>query len=448
MSTTRPPSRRPAAPIAAILVVVLAWSIATSAEPLGTGPVRSFMLDEATEIALVEDHRAPLVGIRIVFPAGSWSPWVRRTGAEEAFEIQLHDSEGSLRARADRLAAGIGLTVGVRTSAVTGSCLTADLPELIRLVKDVLSNRDFDRHELRRWNREKKISWDASQKEPNFRLAQASFRSVFEQDDPRRVPWEKPPALETDPAKLAEARDTLIRLPGRIVAFFGDLTREEAERWARDLLPAAAESPPEDLAIDFRPLIPADRRPRELSVDVPRLTQVYFDYGRDSLLYTSEDYPAFLVADHVLGGHFYSRLYVALRHEGGETYGAGTDDYEDVVQGQYSLNTFTRAPNAAATEAKLREVLRVFHEQGITEKERADAVAYLKGSRPFARQSPGQVLGRWLRERVLGLPPGFIDDLVDRAAQVSLDDINRLIARHHDPAAFTMIRVGTFRKSR
>ena len=39
-----------------------------------------------TTAALVEDHRAPLVELRIVFPSGTAAPWFREAHAEEAFE--------------------------------------------------------------------------------------------------------------------------------------------------------------------------------------------------------------------------------------------------------------------------------------------------------------------------------------------------------------------------
>jgi predicted Zn-dependent peptidase len=171
-----------------------------------------------------------------------------------------------------------------------------------------------------------------------------------------------------------------------------------------------------------------------------KLTQVYLALGRDSLPWTDPRRPAFLVADHVLGGHFYSRLYVALRHDAGDTYGAGTSDRGDVVPGTYAASTFTRAENAKAIEAKLRGVMNVFQEKGITEEERASAVSYLRGNRAFDRQSAGQVLGRFMTERRLGLAPGFLDEQIERASTLSLDEINAFIREFYDPSQYSMLR--------
>lgn len=426
---------------AVVLMLGLAHVAAVAPVRSDSATVATWAADEGTTAALVEDHRVPLVSLQIEFPAGTLSSWARENHVKEAFEIQLYDPAGALRARADRLGVSLSLSVGSRGSMLQASCFKEDLGAALALVRDVLTNRAFDRHELSRFRRQRELDWDASQKSPFFVLRQAATRALFAPDDPRRREWEKPEPVDTDVARLASARDALLRIPGRIVGFAGDLTREEVERSVAGLLPDPASEEPAGLRPELRPVIPVDQRKKEVAVPLPRLTQVYFAYGRDSLPYTDPDYPAFMVADHVLGGHFYSRLYVALRHEGGETYGAGTDNLGDVAVGPYGLATFTRVPNAAATEAKLREVLRVFREKGITEQECADAVGYLKGRRPFSKQAPEQVLARYLEERRLGLPAGFLDELVDRASRLELEEINLFIWDYYDPAQFGMVRV-------
>jgi zinc protease len=174
---------------------------------------------------------------------------------------------------------------------------------------------------------------------------------------------------------------------------------------------------------------------------MPRINQVYFAYTRPSLSYDDPDWPALMVADHVLGGHFYCRLNQALRHKGGETYGARTINRGGAVPHAYLLTTYTRAENAAIAEAKLRQVLADLHRHGISDQEREAAIGFLSGRRLFYRQSPEQVLMRYLAERRHGYPAGFHDRLVDRAAALSIEQINDFIHQFYDPAAFTMVTV-------
>ena len=74
--------------------------------------------------------------------------------------------------------------------------------------------------------------------------------------------------------------------------------------------------------------------------------------GRESLPREDPDYPAFMVASHVLGGHFYSRLNVALRHEGGETYGAFSTNLCYVFVVPYGFGTFSLTSRSLPLKSK------------------------------------------------------------------------------------------------
>ena len=422
------------------LLLAAAVAIGAPVEPAPT--VSTWAVDAGTEGALVEDHRAPIVTVRIEFPVGTWSPWTRAHHEDEAFTEQDGDPERSLRKRADALGVDLYVGMGDRGAQIFGQCLKRDLDALLGLVRDVLANTRYDEKDLRLANRARSIQWKGTETDVNFRLNQAAARALFKDpEDPRRREWEKPERIETQSAKLASARDALIRFPGRLVGFAGDLSPDEARRLAGGLLPDPIGEAPADLAPVLGPLVPASERPKDAEIRIRKLSQVYFAYGRDSLPSTDPRRPAFLVANHVFGGHFYSRLYTALRHEEGDTYGVWTRETGDIAPGVYSAGTFTRAANAERIEAKLRETMRVFHDGGITEEERVAAVGNLTGRRAFGRQSPEQILVRFMNERRLDLAPGYFDALVDRASRLTLDEINAFIREFYDPAVFSMLRV-------
>jgi predicted Zn-dependent peptidase len=403
--------------------------------------VRSWPLDRSTTLVLVQDHRAPLVQVVVEFPVGSWSPWAREQHAEEAFEIQLYDPDARLRARADELAAELSVRFGSRAATVRAVCLRDDLRDVVQLIGELLRNDRFDGKELRRWKQRAKLDWKSSQKVPEFVLAQATARTLFLPGDPRRMPYEKPRTMTTWPGPLAATRDAVVRLPGRVIGFAGALDEPAARELASSLLPEALGEAPSRTAVELLPLVPLGERPPEQSLTMSRIGQSFFHYGRASLTYADPAYAAFLIADHVLGGHFHSRMYSALRHEGGETYSAYTTGQGGTERQPYGLETFTRAENAAATEAKLRRVLQRFYDHGITEEERQAAVGFLEGRQPFSRQSPEQILDRYLWERRNGLPAGFHDALIGRATRVPLGEVNAFIRRFYDPALFRMVRV-------
>lgn len=432
--------KRSTARIPLLLVAVLGASLPCLAGDDSGFPLHTWSVDEHTTGLLVEDHRAPFAHLHLEFPAGEWSRWARQADLDTALRISLYDPEGDLRRRSDELAAGVRAGAASRHAYLVASCLKRDLPRVVGLLRDILANDRFDRDELKRWRQQVKVYWRATDTDVQFQARRLVARSLFREEDPRRKPYEEPERVETDLERLRETRDRLVRLPGRMIGLAGDLTPEEAEEIARGLLPPASAEPGVDLAPALLPALPREER-GDVTARIRRLTQVYFGLGRESLTYEDPDYPAYALANHVLGGHFYSRLYVALRHEGGETYGAFARSEGGAEPGPFVLASFTNTANAAHAEEKMRDVLRVFHAEGITEEERAETVGHFLGRRPFARQTPRQVLGRRLAERRDGLPGGFFDDLADRMAALGLEQINSFIREYYDPAQFVMGRV-------
>ena len=401
------------------LVSALVLALAALAAPAPTGArlspasAQTWSVDRGTTAVLVEDHRAPLVEVRLMFPIGRWSSWVGRAGRiDGAFALQLLDPAGTLRARADRAGADVTLSTDARMSVVALGCRRESLDSVLALARDLLANRDIDRSEIGRRNLESDLEWSAAEKNPQSMMRTHLRRILFQPRDPRRTPFEKQEHVPGDVRRLISVRDTLVRSPGRVIGFAGDLTRSEAETMARALLPPVLDAPEAPASPALPALLPKAARPKELTVKLARLTQTYLALAREAPALTDREYPAFLVADHVLGGHFYSRLYVALRHGQGDTYATGTIREGEPATGAYATWTYSRTANAAPTEAKLRGVLRTFQGGGITEEERADAVGYLLGRRAFNVQSPGQVLDRILWERSRGLPAGYRDALV------------------------------------
>ena len=420
----------------AILVVagVAGWAPTLAA----VSPVE-WNLADSTRVVLVEDRQASWAYLAVDFPIGTWSPWARANPAREAFEIQLFDPAGALRRRADALAVALTVKMYSHNARIYGSGLAEDFRNLARLMQSVLANRDFDRAELRRWRTLGDLEWERSNREPTFMRRQAGLRSLFAPGDPRRLSHEPPRRVVTDPARLVRVRDALLRLPGRTIAIAGRVSRAEAEKAVASLLPIAEPGQGLRLAPDYLPLKATTGG--AVTVEMRRLTQVYLAMVRDATPYHDADYPAYRVAAHVLGGHPYSRLAMALRHDEGDTYDASAIAPGSPVPGLFRVTTFTRTGNAAEAERKMRGVLARMHREGIGAAELRDAVGYLAGRRLFARQTPADVLGWLLQERRHGLPDGFFDRVADRAGGLTLAEVNAFVRRFLDPTVFTTVRV-------
>jgi len=158
---------------------------AASLSPAGA---RTWEIGPGTTGILVEDHRTPLVEIRLMFPVGRWSPWFRRARlADEAFFMQPRDPAGRLRARADRLGVDLALTTDARMSLLSLGCRRDDLDSALALVRDVLANRDLDRGEIKRRNVQRDLEYSAGEKNPETLLGRTAHRALLVESDPGRA---------------------------------------------------------------------------------------------------------------------------------------------------------------------------------------------------------------------------------------------------------------------
>ncbi len=425
--------------VALCLLLGLAVSARTWAEQ-GPFPVHEELLASGDHLLVAPDDRAPLVHLELHIPLGTNSSWAWDNHAPEAWSIQDDDPEGALRARANQLAVNLRLGRGSWDTFLVVSCLSRDLPATIDLVRDVLANRDFDRAALRRRRKSQRLDWKANSKSPRFVLWQETTRLMFDPRDPRRRAFERPRDPETDIVHLAEVRDALLRVPGRTLGISGDVSLEQARQIAAALLPEPS-ALPEGWEPSYLPLVAPKDRAEVTEVPLPGLTQVYFAMVREGLLMTDADYPAMLVAAHVLSGHAHARLGQALRYDDGATYAVQLAGEVGIAEPAMSISTYTRVDNAQDAELRLREALELFHAQGISEQELVDAMGFLRGREAFRLQSPTGPVGQRSWELIHELPAGFRNRAIEQAGALTVAEVNDFITRFFDPETFSLIRV-------
>jgi zinc protease len=398
-------------------------------------------LDSGDTLVVLEDHRAPLAYVIVRWPTGTLNPWFR-DNAWAAWDLAKQDPEGELAERADAMSATVSFNASGRYVSASVSCLRADLPDALDLLQDIWSAPELDGRELRRMRQGVRLEWKANLKSPVFQRSMAMEKGLYVEGDVRRDDVDGPRSLPRSTARLVEARNVVVHLPGRTVGVAGDVTQADAEALVAGLLPAPRD-PGVDVAVpEMLPVIPRAQRPDRTEVEIEGLTQAYLGVYRDSLVFTDPEYPAQLVAQHVLGGHFGSRLNTALRHDLGATYGANASGGAGHSARVFALQTSTQAERADEVEQVLLSTLEAFWQDGITAQEHQDTLRFLLGREAFAQQAPWGALRGWMWSHMLGYPQQFDRASKIGAAAMDLDDINAFIRDFYDPEQFAVVVVG------
>ncbi|MGC6507324.1 MAG: M16 family metallopeptidase [Myxococcota bacterium] len=415
-------------------------SIAQAETPM---QIHSWTLENNDTVILVEDHRVPLALVNTRFTIGSLTPWFEENHGDEAFEILYYDAEQDLAQRSNALAASLSASCGTMVCKSALTLLKEDLDSGVQLYKDLLNNTNIDLKELGRWKKSQKIDWESQLKEPDFIGYRALMAELYvDPTDARRQGYEKPDDVNEDVPTLNSTAQSIIQKPGRIIGLAGDITKEEAVAIVEGLLPESNDTVDGRTANMTKPRTVADGRPKTQVATMPNLTQVYFYYYRDGLAFNDPNFPAYRLANHVIGGHFYSRLYSALRHEEGDTYGVSASSTAYPKDpGAYVVKTFTRTDNQKSVEDKLIAVLQKYSDEGMTAEELEEAKSNMVGRRKRAQSSPMGVLGDLATNQLYGLPLDFDDIVVQQALELDLETVNAFIKDFYNPEAYTMLKV-------
>jgi zinc protease len=164
---------------------------------------------------------------------------------------------------------------------------------------------------------------------------------------------------------------------------------------------------------------------------------------------TDPGYPAFLMANQILGGGaLKNRIADRLRQKEGFSYGAGSYvnvSSQDPVASWQGYAIY--APqNAAKLEAAFQEELQKALKDGFTQEELDFArKTWLQGEE--AQRQEDRAIAGWLNSSLyLGRSVLFEAELEAKVKALKLDEVNAALRRHLDPAKLVIVKAGDFTK--
>jgi zinc protease len=219
----------------------------------------------------------------------------------------------------------------------------------------------------------------------------------------------------------------------------GDVSTEEIERLARDVLGDWRGSAPRPAASSDQPargeravhiVAKADAPQSELrigEVGLPRRTPDYFDA---------------VIMNAVLGGLFSSRINLNLREVHGYTYGAQSYFDWRRQSGPWVVATAVESDvTHAAAEEVIKEIDRMRAEL-ITAEELSLATSYLDGVFPIRYETTAAIAAALASLVVYDLPDDWYDAYRDRVRSVTREDVLSAAQKHLHPEQLQMVVVG------
>lgn len=389
--------------------------------PLEFPPFQEARLSNGLTLLVVENHRLPIVSVRLSMLAGSRSDPESLEGVASLTASLL--TKGTERRTAEQIAEEIeGVGASLFASAgddffnIYTTVLTEHVDLAFDLVSDVLLNATFPEDELE-LERTRTLSSLKLEKSSPGALASRYFMKMLYGDHPygRSATEESVESITRETVQSYAA--TYLKPEGGLLVISGDISLNDAKRLAERYLSSWTGAPP---AAGY-PAPPKGEETRILLVHRPGSAQSNIRVGNLALRAGADTYYPATVANKILGGGTDARLFMILREQKSWTYGAysGISRRKDI--GYFRANTEVRNEVTDSALTELLHQLERIRTEAVADSELTAAKGYLIGSFPLSIETPQQIAGQVANVKLLGLPDDYLQTYRERLAAVSAD---------------------------
>ncbi|HEY3399992.1 MAG TPA: pitrilysin family protein [Geothrix sp.] len=363
----------------------------------------------------------------------------------------LKHSRQELADAFDKLKAEVMVTGGATSASARITVPRENLATTLKLVAEVLREPAFPASELETLVKQQTTGIEAQRQEPQAK-AMDFLGQTFDAYPAGHPSAYRPLETRIQDLKAAKAED----LKAFHAAFYGadhatfaasgDFDAKELQGLATELFGS------------WKSASAYERIPARLK-EVPGQSKVLETPDKQMAIFvaaerwamkdTDPDYPAFLMANQVLGGGaLKNRIADRLRQKEGFSYGAGSYinvSSQDPVASWQGYAIY--APqNAAKLEAAFQEELQKALKDGFTQEELDFArKTWLQGEEA-QRQEDRQIAG-WLGSSLyLGRSVLFQAELETKVKALKVDEVNAALRQHLDPSKLVIVKAGDFSK--
>jgi len=398
----------------------------------------------------VERRSLPLVTLVLVIPAGSAADPAGRAGLAAMTADMLDEGSGgrsAIEIHESLVRLGTALDTGIGADAVELSLTVLDrfVPDALRLLSEIvvhpaLSTADVERVRVLRMHRLLQL------RSVPVAGAEAVFlRAIYGDQAYGHLPQGSSASLTGLGAEEVAAFHRTHYDPGRATLVCVGAVRPDAFARAADDAFGSWRANVGGTA-DERPAARAplpEATARILLVDRPGAAQTELRVGHVGAARRIDEYPALVLLNAVLGGHFMSRLNANLRERRGFTYGVRSSFDLRRMPGPFAVQTSVQTDaTAEAVSEILAELEALRGARPAAPHELALSSSTL--TRGYARnfETAGQVARGLAQLALLGLPDDTFETFVPRIEAVREEDLLRAAGVHLRPHEAVVVAVG------
>jgi zinc protease len=401
-------------------------------------------LSNGLQVVAVSHHEQPAVSLRLLIRAGGALDPADKPGVASLAAAVL--DQGTTTRSAEQIASTIdsiggimGSGSGTDLSFIQAIVMKDNFSLSLDLVSDIARNPAFAPEEVERQRQQMLSGLKVSYDDPEYLAGVVFDRLVYGFHPYGRPDAGTPQSIASITRQdLVAFHKTWFGPNNAILAIVGDVSSEEAFSGAER---AFGKWPKlEAVPIRSAELPPATRR--LVVIDRPGAVQTEIRVGHIGVPRKHPDYLALDLAIKILGGEGGNRLHRVLRSERGLTYGASADINPFKDGGDIVAETDTRSESTAEALRLMVDELWRLQRQRVSERELADAQAYLTGSFPLTIETPSAIALQVLNAVFYGLNMEELQTFRERVNAITVDDIQRVARTYLHPDRLSIVLVG------
>jgi zinc protease len=430
-----------------LLITVMAPLAVQAAAPIG----KRIVLENGMVLLLSEKHTIPMVTINMAIKAGSVSVPADKPGlASIAASLLMQGTERrtakQISSEIDFIGGSLSTGGGDDYASASLRVLKKDLRTGLELLSDVLQHPVFDQKEIDRLVKSTLAEIQRQKDEPGV-VADEVFQKMVYGVHPygrtnEEVAAYLPKMTRQDILDFYRAR---YGAGDSIIAVVGDVTEKEIvpllnryfKAWTR---PEKVLSPPAPTPVFEKTTV------RKIDKDI---TQANIDLGNIGISRENPDYYAVMLMNYILGGGgFSSRLMDNIRDNRGLAYSVHSGFSAQKETGLFKVSIQTKNESAnEVIEETLKEIRRIQNEL-VSEKELADAKAYMTGSFPLRLDTSAKIAGMLTAIEIYNLGLDFPQRYPGLINSVTREDIQRVAGKYLQPGKTVIVVVANQEKAR
>jgi zinc protease len=414
---------------------------AQAAEPLG----KRIVLKNGMVLLLAEKHEIPMVTVSMAIKAGSVVEPPSKPGLASLTAALL--TQGTARRSANQISREIDFIGG--SLSVSGGddyasaglrVLKKDLKTGLDLLADVLMHPAFEQKEIDRKVKETLASIQSQKDEPEVIAGEAFTKMVFgghpygktNDDVAAYLPKLTRQDLVDFYTKRYGPNDVIIAVVGDVAEKeIVSLLNEQFKGWK-----TAERTTPE-----------RERPPVIGSIIVKKIdkkiTQANIAMGHVGVSRENPDYYAVMIMNYILGGGgFSSRLMDNIRDNRGLAYDVHSSFSAQKEPGPFRVWVQTKNESANQAIDEIFKELKRIRTEAVTDKELADAKAYLTGSFPLRMDTSAKIAGMMTSIEIFNLGLDYPRKYPEIINAVTKEDILRVAKKYLVPEKIVIVVLG------